>query len=365
MKERIVQLAVAHQIVTQYTSFVVVEERTGDRRASGQPDTRVVPVNAPAGWAMFGTDKAKAEEKEETTGSHRILAADVDDDAYGQQAPRKKAKLAGATGGRAPGAPPPPMAARPAPSPMPAPARPAASMPPAPSMGPMSPEPIVMESAAELERSIRPRDSADSRGGLLSRLIGSVTGNSKPSPSKGASADLAQGKADTFDALAEGTDAEMYEPSPEEAPAAEPMRREQKADSGQDAGALLASQLASGLWAGTGTGPEPVRQARATAMALLELLRQGITSNHALHGAQVKKAVEALLTLAAQPHRRARGGGAGPGRGVAGGGGASHARPHRSGGAAAAGAQRRAWATRRRCVSTWTRSPPGKRFRLT
>ncbi|AKJ00090.1 Ca-activated chloride channel family protein [Archangium gephyra] len=49
LKERIVQLALAHGIVTPYTSFVVVEERTGERRASGQPETRVVPVNAPAG----------------------------------------------------------------------------------------------------------------------------------------------------------------------------------------------------------------------------------------------------------------------------------------------------------------------------
>ncbi len=68
---------------------------------------------------------------------------------------------------------------------------------------------------------------------------------------------------------------------------------------GADVTELLSHQLASGLWAGSGSGSESVRQARATAIALLELLRQGITSNHALHGAQVKKAVEALLSLAA------------------------------------------------------------------
>jgi Ca-activated chloride channel family protein len=79
----------------------------------------------------------------------------------------------------------------------------------------------------------------------------------------------------------------------EEAPA------EQKPAEGADVTALLSRQLASGLWEGKGSGPEPVRQARATALALLELLRQGITSNHPLHGAQVKKAVEALLSLAA------------------------------------------------------------------
>ena len=74
---------------------------------------------------------------------------------------------------------------------------------------------------------------------------------------------------------------------------------EQKPDARRGRHRAAVQQLASGLWAGTGSGPEPVRQARATALALLELLRQGITSNHPLHGAQVKKAVEALLSLAA------------------------------------------------------------------
>jgi Ca-activated chloride channel family protein len=78
---------------------------------------------------------------------------------------------------------------------------------------------------------------------------------------------------------------------------AQKLPAEQKPTEGADLTALLSRQLASGLWDGAGTGPEPVRQARATALALLELLRQGITSNHPLHGAQVKKAVEALLSL--------------------------------------------------------------------
>lgn len=73
------------------------------------------------------------------------------------------------------------------------------------------------------------------------------------------------------------------------------------AEGGVDMGAesLLSRQLANGLWDGTGEGSESVRQARATALALLTLLREGITSSHPLHGAQVKKAVEALLSLAA------------------------------------------------------------------
>jgi len=53
MKGRIVELGVKYGIATPFTSFVAIETRTGDRRASGYPETRVVPVNAPAGWDMM------------------------------------------------------------------------------------------------------------------------------------------------------------------------------------------------------------------------------------------------------------------------------------------------------------------------
>jgi Ca-activated chloride channel family protein len=53
LKERIVALAVEHGLSTPYTSFLVVETRTGDRKATGVPETRVVPVNLPADWTMF------------------------------------------------------------------------------------------------------------------------------------------------------------------------------------------------------------------------------------------------------------------------------------------------------------------------
>jgi Ca-activated chloride channel family protein len=64
--------------------------------------------------------------------------------------------------------------------------------------------------------------------------------------------------------------------------------------------ALLSRQLASGLWDESGKDSDDVRRARATARALLELLRAGVTTGHALHGTQVKKAVEALIKLAAK-----------------------------------------------------------------
>ncbi|MCY1073957.1 VIT domain-containing protein [Archangium lansingense] len=245
LKERIVQLALAHGIVTPYTSFVVVEERTGERRASSQPETRVVPVHAPAGWAMFGT--AKQEEAEGGAPASGGM-------------PRRRMALQKASIGGAPGgAPPPPprvMAARPAPS-------------PAASFAPPAPAPA--------------REAAKKKGGFL----GGLFKDKAPAPAD--AGPVMDSMSYEAEELAESRDmlsrAEM------------PMEPEPAADGGVG---LLEKQLASGLWAGTGTGDEPVRQARATALALLELLRQGITSSHALHGAQVKKAVEALLALIPQ-----------------------------------------------------------------
>ncbi|WP_437993272.1 VIT domain-containing protein [Sorangium sp. So ce145] len=52
MRKRIVDLAVRHRVASKHASFVVIERRTGDRRAHGQPEARPVPVSAPAGWGM-------------------------------------------------------------------------------------------------------------------------------------------------------------------------------------------------------------------------------------------------------------------------------------------------------------------------
>jgi Ca-activated chloride channel family protein len=53
LRDRIVALAMEHGISSPYTAFLVVETRTGDRRSQGVPETRVVPVNVPAGWEML------------------------------------------------------------------------------------------------------------------------------------------------------------------------------------------------------------------------------------------------------------------------------------------------------------------------
>jgi Ca-activated chloride channel family protein len=307
MKERILQLALAHQIVTKYTSFVVVEERTGDRRASGQPETRVVPVNAPSGWDMFGASKQE-------------LAADDDGatmtraGALGRMRQTLGVVARPTAAGAGPGAPPPPS--RPAPEPM-APSPVAdllGDMEDAPLSSPafgeeldLPPEPMAASPArsapapmpAETYESFNQGTPAPAarpaapprkaKGGLFSAIVDGLTGGSK-SAEKESRAQAQPVKADALYA----------EEARDDAAPREKARAESRAsDGGADAIALLSRQLASGLWAGIGTGPEPVRQARATAIALLELLREGITSNHPLHGAQVKKAVEALLSLGA------------------------------------------------------------------
>ncbi len=254
LKERIIQLALAHGIVTPYTSFVVVEERTGERRASGQPETRVVPVNAPAGWAMFGTAK-----QEESEGAVHVGSAG------GRGAMRRsKAAMPSKPMPMPPGAPPPPapMAAAPA----------ASVAPPSPARAAPAPK------------------KAMAKGGFF----GGLFKDKAPAPMEAEPVMDAPSDDGEAEELA-GELADMVRAAPRAEKSA--MEPEPATDGGVG---LLEKQLASGLWAGTGPGAEPVRQARATALALLELLRQGITSSHALHGAQVKKAVEALLALVPQ-----------------------------------------------------------------
>jgi Ca-activated chloride channel homolog len=217
MKTRIVKLALEHGIMCSHTSFVVVETRTGDRRANGQPETRVVPVALPAGWAMFDKNENKKAD---------ITRAGSINHAYAAQG----------FGGGAPGGPP-------------------RAMPPAPvsASAPMSP----------------PKAK-----GMLGRAVDALAGISAK---KAANASFRRREAE----LDEGA------PAAEASASADPVM------------AILERQLASGLWdENDSTADDDVRRARATARALLELIDLGVTSAHPLHGAQVKKAVEALLLSA-------------------------------------------------------------------
>ncbi len=217
MKQRIVSLAKEHGVASRYTSFVVVEKRTGDRRSHEQPETRVIPVNAPAGWAMF--------------------------------APKKPPMLMSA-------------------------AMPARAMAPM-AMAPSPARAVPPPSAAGMRPSAM-------RGGMS-------TGAPPPAPAPmPAHADMDEGAAElSFDE------------------AEQPKRKQVQAKakkSGDPALAVLEGQGASGLWEESGRDPVEL-----TVDALLVLLRLGLTSAHAVYGAQIKKAVDALLAaVAAAPSIEAR-----------------------------------------------------------
>lgn len=286
MKERIVRLAVEHQLATKYTSFVVVEERQGERRASGTPETRVVPVSAPAGWSLAHQGGAGMDDHDIAPGG--LLA---DEDEAEASIPMRKASRPAARNMPPPGAPAPAAPvllgrSRGAAAPPPPPSMPA----PAPALGPEPTTGSAFQAeaadgampaaswAAPMER------SAKKKGGILDRLM------STAKPRKSAAAPAQEGYAPK----------EKAESLYEQEEAAPLPALADALGATEDVGSLLGEQLANGLWAAEGTDPEPVRQARATARVLLVLLREGITSNHPLHGAQVKKAVDALLALAAQ-----------------------------------------------------------------
>lgn len=195
MKERVVALAKKHRVSSRFTSFVVVEQRTGDRRTNAQPERRVVPVAMPAGSGMASRARA----------------------------PMPAPMMPMMARAMSIGAPPPPAAAMPAPSPARGMAPPGSSRP----------------SMARAPKAMPPMPAASAPAVHTDRL-GIVV------PGAGAAA------------------------------SEDPVH------------VLLGRQGAGGLW----DGPDPVL---ATARALLELFDLGITATHAVHGALVKKAIEAVL----------------------------------------------------------------------
>ncbi|NNB88117.1 VWA domain-containing protein [Corallococcus exiguus] len=288
MKERIVRLAVEHQLATQYTSFVVVEERQGDRRASGTPDTRVVPVNAPAGWSMFNQAARDEDDEHVPEGGLVDALAAPPRPVMKRRMASKSMPAPGAVSRSRGGAVPPPPPSMSAPSPAPA-----RDLGPEPTTGSSFQAEFADGSgpggaSAPMER--REQEATKSakkeKGGLFDRLM------SAAKPRK----DAAMQGAPELERVVKEKAEVVYEQEEESLP----LSVAEASIPTEDVGGILGQQLANGLWAGTGEGPEPVRQARATARVLLVLLREGITSSHPLHGAQVKKAVDALLALASQ-----------------------------------------------------------------
>lgn len=293
MKERIIALAVEHGVSSQYTAFVVVETRTGDRRVSGPVETRAVPVNAPAGWDMFGTAREKKEE-----------------------AKRSRSTMAGMTRAGSIGNMPYPAA-----PPMGAPMVPGQPMMPGSPMRPASaPAPMAARASAGYGGGMgagagAPGGPPDAKPGLLGRMADKLGLKGKRASAQGEAAKPAapmktmmfdardEKSMDSDDVFAPIDTGVGLAPEAEEAVLDAPAARvaDGRARGGDDpVAALLGRQLASGLWAPAGaTGTADDRaQLQATANALLVLLRAGVTATHRLYGAQVKKAVSALIPLA-------------------------------------------------------------------
>jgi Ca-activated chloride channel family protein len=293
MRERIIELSVTHGVSSQYTSFVVVEKRSGDRRAQGGPgDTRVIPVNAPAGWV-----------------GDKLAEPDHDGDLVARSISVAQARPAASAKKRA--APPAPGAAAPMPS---APATRAtggfgaiagpAGPPPAQRQVAPVPQGFFDDTGAvdELEESMEDASVAraeasaapmvrahalEAKQTLLERAKGFFAGPkqpSKPAPKVALHADAPSAKeksAAPRDTLSEGT-----------AQADRESSRSESAILTQDqAQAIVGRQLASGLW-DESNDQAAVRQ---TARNLWALVQAGITTAHPMFGTPMKKAIDALL----------------------------------------------------------------------
>ncbi|XXY47440.1 VIT domain-containing protein [Sorangium sp. So ce269] len=244
MRKRIVDLAVRHRVASKHASFVVIERRTGDRRAHGQPEARPVPVSAPAGWGMS---------------SHRgpVMAA---------------AAFAGA------------------PMPMARGARPMAPVQPVLARAPAAPVAAAPAAPVAAAPALRPQSTS---GGLWSRAKQLFQPSAAPAPEGGAAGPAREA---SVGAAAPGGPAgpqrrsgsgSAAAPAPGAAPAGTP---------GDDLGRFFEEQLASGLW--ERGEPTDLGRLTSTALCLATCREQGVDSAHPIYGAQVAKAVEALCALA-------------------------------------------------------------------
>lgn len=316
MKARIIELSTTHGVASQYTSFVVVEKRSGDRRAQGgTPDTRVVPVNAPAGWVGIGRAELEADAEEDefvasnrranpskkraappkasapTTGS--VPGAPRTMWSPSPAAPPPQGAMRGGSRTRSQGAaPPPPSMAGPAsgmPAPMP-------SMPSMPSMAaPMAPSGAGYGSSHgalgssdegasfdEIDDALRaePIQAApEAKPSLLERAKAFL---SKPSAAKG---DASSSKQKLHESTRRESD--LLDKSSKEEASSE-LAPEPVAHSPQE---IIGQQLASGLW----NESSDESAVRVTSQKLWKLVQAGINTAHPMYGTPVKKAIDALL----------------------------------------------------------------------
>ena len=232
-RERIVGLGVEHGVASKYTSFVLVEKRTGARRTSGMPETRPVPVNAPAGWAV-GQSATPASPPPAAHVARRASVVTANGPStWKDSAPlpyRGPSGGGGAGGGATRGGP----------------------------------------------------------GGRLGeqrqRPGGPPKAAKKAHPERLGGLDVWYGRASSA-----GSDKSAPSPSAPSRPEAPPSRDLSSLT------ALFERQLASGLW--EGDDGSPGQSLVATAKALEECASLGVDSSHVVFGALLEKAIEALCAI--------------------------------------------------------------------
>lgn len=263
MKARIIELSVAHGVSSQYTSFVVVEKRSGERRAEGGASaTRVVPVNAPAGWAMAADLGVDSEDDNESFGVRSIpVNRTGPSPAKKRSAPPAQAPRPSAIAGpRAPS----PMMPGPAP------------MPPTLSKSAMAPaDSFLDDESEELEESLA----------MAAPMAGPMAAPTPAAERREAAADKAKESKPSMlgrvaSMLGLGGSASSADGRVAKAPAAI-----------EDPASIMSRQLASGLF----SEADDRTAVRETALALWKLVQQHVNTTHAMYGTPVKKAVEALL----------------------------------------------------------------------
>ncbi len=251
-KKRIVDLCVKHGIASKYASFVVVDKRTGERRAQGQPVVRPVLVNAPAGGVR---KKAKAPVKKPAINMKDRLGKTNTGSDPNTVVPQFSVQAAPELKCAPPSSRSAPQGAAPAPS-----------------------ERIVMKQSGKAEK--YDVDDAISKEETSAPLLDRAVGWAKKA--LGLSKNEAQSE-------------ERSDAPAEQARKSSPMVTPRKAAPGEDIGGLFARQLASGLWESSDSSDKG--RFITTTEVLERCVREGIDTSHSVYGAQLIKAVEALCAL--------------------------------------------------------------------
>ncbi|MBM3267225.1 MAG: VWA domain-containing protein [Candidatus Sericytochromatia bacterium] len=290
--QEITALATKYGLLTRHTAYVAVEVREGARQARQPAETRVVPVNLPAGWAMFGQDHEEYgswDAPAAASGSAPAVMAFMSPLAPMSPPPPSPRQSPADMGPPDPGFPDdsidmPPFLRnmiRPSGSPPDRQSRPPAAKAPRPSGPPASPPQLPA----------KPPESRSARA-----FRSPPTPPDQPSPP------------------AESLPAPSWEPSlpaPSREPSLPAPPREPSLPAPTLSGVadLLGRQHASGLWGDAAA--DPALALVETRRALLALLASDVRADHPVYGRQVRKTLLAVLdgidqaTWQARPERDA------------------------------------------------------------